>query len=100
MLAAGVIELMDLIRAWHGPMSASFCNFLQVVRHTIQITAFFLWLIVALLKYWFVCIRKSMPTIDDNFVTTFTTRAAFMLSFLYSLVGIILPQKPTLAHVS
>lgn len=92
--------LTDLIRVWYGPLSEPICNGLQLARHTIQVMGFLLWMVVAILKFWIVCIRKSLPTMDDDFVTTFVTIASFMLSLLYSLIGIILPQKPTLAHVS
>ena len=99
-LYCGVIELLDLIRAWYGPMPDTFCEVLQVVRHTIHMMAFLLWLVVALLKFWIVCVRKTVPTMDDNFVTTFITMASFMLALLFSLAGVMLPQKPALAHVS
>ena len=99
-LYCGVIELLDLIRAWYGPMPDNFCEVLQVVRHSIHLMVFLLWLVVALLKFWIVCIRKTVPNMDDNFVTTFITMASFMLAFLFSLAGVMLPQKPALAHVS
>lgn len=92
--------LADLIRVWYGPLSEPICNGLQLARHTIQVMGFLLWMVVAILKFWIVCIRKSLPTMDDDFVTTFVTIASFMLALLYSLIGVILPQKPTLAHVS
>ena len=44
--------------------------------------------------------RKSVPNMDDNFVVVFVTRASFMLSLLFSLVGVVLPQKPAFAQVS
>ena len=94
-----IIMLADLIRVWYGPLSEPICNGLQLARHTIQVMGFLLWMVVAILKFWIVCIRKSLPTMDDDFVTTFVTIASFMLSLLYSLIAIILPQKPTLAHV-
>ena len=61
--------------------------------------ALLLWLIVALLKLWIVCIRKTVPSMDDNFITTFVSMATCMIAAMFSLVGIILPQKPALAHV-
>lgn len=96
----GVIELLDLIRAWYGPMPDTYCEVLQVLRHCIHLMVFLLWMVVALLKFWIVCVRKTVPTMDDNFVTTFITMASFMLALLFSLAGVMLPQKPALAHVS
>ena len=94
------IELIDLIRAWYGPLPSTFCDGLQVIRHTTHLMAFLLWLVVALLKVWVVCIRKSVPSMDDDFITCFISMATFMIAVLFSLIGIILPQKPALAHVS
>ena len=95
----GIIQLIDLVRIWYGPLPDLICTSLQVTRHTIYMTASLLWTVVALLKVWIVCIRKSVPTMDDNFVVTFVTRASVMMSFLFSLVGVILPQKPAFYQV-
>ena len=95
-----VITSFDLIRVWYGPISEIPCITSQILRHTIFMMAAMLWLVVAILKLWIVCIRKALPYMDDDFITCFITRLSFMLSFLYSLVGVIVPQKPALAHVS
>lgn len=81
-------------------MPDTYCEVLQVLRHCIHLMVFLLWMVVALLKFWIVCVRKTVPTMDDNFVTTFITMASFMLALLFSLAGVMLPQKPALAHVS
>lgn len=95
-----VITNIDLIRAWYGPLPESVCIPLQLTRHTIHMMTSILWTVVALLKVWIVCIHKSVPNMDDDFIATFVTRASLMMSFLFSIVGMILPQKPALAHVS
>ena len=69
----GIIQLIDLVRIWYGPLPDLICTSLQVTRHTIYMTASLLWTVVALLKVWIVCIRKSVPTMDDNFVVTFAS---------------------------
>ena len=96
----GIVQLIDLIRVWYGPLPDFMCTALQVTRHTIYMTGSLLWTVVALLKVWIVCIRKSVPTMDDDFVVIFVTRASVMMSFLFSLVGVILPQKPAFYQVS
>ena len=92
--------MIDVIRVWYGPLPDFICTPMQVIRHTFYMMASLLWTVVALLKVWIVCVRKSVPTMDDNFVVVFVTRASFMMSFLFSLVGVILPQKPAFWQVS
>ena len=94
------INFVDLIRVWNGPLPELICTTMQVTRLGIAIKGSLLLTVLSVMKTWIVCIRKSVPTMDDNFVVTFVTRASFMLSFLYSSVLVILPQKPALAHVS
>ena len=95
-----VITSFDLFRVWYGPLPNFLCISSQITRHTVFMVASMFWMLVALLKLWIVCIRKSLPNMDDDFVVSFLTRLSFMLSFLYSVVGVIVPQKPALAHVS
>ena len=95
-----VIGLADLIRAWYGPMPNFICAPMQVTRHTVYMVTAILWTVVALLKVWIVCIHKSVPSIDDDFIAAYVTRASFMMSFLFALVCIIIPQKPAIAYVS
>ena len=92
------ISLVDLIRVWHGPLPEYICAPMQVTRLGIGMMGCLILIVVSILKAWIVCIRKSVPTMDDNFLVVFVTRASFMLSFLYSSVLVILPQKPALAH--
>ena len=94
------ISLVDLIRVWNGPLPEFICTPMQVIRLGIVMMGSLLLTVLSVMKTWIVCIRKSVPTMDDNFVVIFVTRASFMLSFLYSSVSVILPQKPALAHVS
>ena len=95
-----VITSFDLFRVWYGPMPDVLCIISQITRHTILMMAAIFWLVVAILKLWIVCIRKALPNMDDDFVTCFITRISFLLSFLFSVVGVIIPQKPALAYVS
>ena len=95
-----IVTSFDLFRVWYGPMNETICIASQITRHTIFMMMSMFWLVVAALKLWIVCIRKALPNMDDDFITCFITRISFLLSFLYSLVGVILPQKPALAHVS
>ena len=95
-----IIGFADLIRVWYGPLPDFICTPMQVTRHTLHMITAILWTVVALLKVWIVCIRKSVPSMDDDFIATFVIRASFMMSFLFSIVSVILPQKPAIAHVS
>ena len=94
------INFVDLIRVWNGPLPEFICTPMQVTRLGITMKGSFLLIVLSIMKTWIVCIRKSVPTMDDNFVVTFVTRASVMLSILYSSTLVILPQKPALAHVS
>ena len=94
------ISLVDLIRVWHGPLSEYVCTPMQVIRLAIGMMAALILSVISILKVWIVCIKKSVPTMDDDFLVTYVTRASFLLSFLYSSALVILPQKPALAHVS
>ena len=96
----GIIGFADLIRVWYGPLPNFICTPMQVTRHTIHMITAILWTVVALLKVWIVCIHKSVPSMDDDFIAAFVIRASFMMSFLFSIVSVILPQKPAIAHVS
>ena len=95
-----VCGLADLVRAWYGPMPNFICAPIQVTRHTIHMMLAIHWTVVALLKVWIVCIHKSVPSIDDDFIAAFVTRASFMMSFLFAIVSKIIPQKPAIAYVS
>ena len=95
-----VCGLADLVRAWYGPMPNFICAPIQVTRHTIHMMLAIHWTLVALLKVWIVCIHKSVPSIDDDFIAAFVTRASFMMSFLFAIVSKIIPQKPAIAYVS
>ena len=95
-----VITSFDLFRVWFGPMPDILCIISQITRHTAFMMAAMFWLVVALLKLWIVCIKKSLPNMNDDFIVCFLTRLSFLLSFLYSVVGVVIPQKPALAHVS
>ena len=94
------ISLVDLIRVWYGPLPEYICAPMQVTRHANAMMGFLILTVVSILKAWIVCVRKSVPTMDDNFVVIFVTMTSFMLSLLYSTTLVILPQKPALAHVS
>ena len=94
------ISLVDLIRVWHGPLSEYVCTPMQVIRLALGMMAALILSVVSILKVWIVCIKKSVPTMDDDFLVTYVTRTSFLLSFLYSSALVILPQKPALVHVS
>ena len=50
-------------------------------------------------KFTFICIFKSIPSMDDNFLAAYAVISINMISALSATVRIYLPGRPTPSHV-
>ena len=50
-------------------------------------------------KFIFVCVYKSIPVMDDKFLTRFVSISTWMISILATLIRVVVPGKPVLNEV-
>ncbi len=90
----------DLLRILIGPWPKWLCVFVTFVKNFVNFNVIFICLVLSATNYTFIGIYKSMPCIDDNFISAYLHISLNMLSFIYAAIIIYMPGKPRLNQVT
>ena len=90
---------LDTIRAVYGPLPQKLCWVGVLSKNWSHYAVLLFTLAIILTKFMFICIFKSMPVMDDDFLLLFisTTINAIVVVIMY--LWIVLPGKEPLAMV-
>ena len=89
---------IDCIRALYGPLNKFICLFNVFIKNVGPINACMITLTMTLTKFVFVFIYKSIPVMEDDFLSTFIY--INMISILASLSRMYLPGRPIFNEVN
>ena len=98
-LFIGFLSTMDLFRSIYGPLPDSLCVFIVFMKNIIQLNVSQLSMMLTVTKFAFVCIYKSIPSMNDNFLSIYIYMSINMVSFLTTLSRKYLPGRPILLEV-
>ena len=91
---------VDNLRAMIGPLPQSICFLNVFVKNVIHCNMILFVLAITSTKFMFVCIYKSIPTLNDNFIAILSYITINMISFLIVIVMVQLPGKYSMTYVS
>ena len=91
---------IDCIRAIYGPLNNSICLFNVFIKNVGPINACMITLTMTLTKFVFVFIYKSIPVMEDDFLSTFIYMNINMISILATLSRMYLPGRPIFNQVN
>lgn len=87
---------IDLFRLILGPLPDLLCDWNSILKNTLVLTGTFLNVVIAFLKFMFICVWKSYRHMYHKIITTFVGTASLMISFLMSITFTFGPGKTTL----
>ncbi len=91
---------LDMLRILTGPMPQQLCTFVIFVKNVVNFNVTFISLVLTATNYIFIGIYKSVPCIDDNFLSAFIHMLVNMLGFIFTATYLCLPGKPLLNQVT
>ena len=90
---------IDTLRFLIGPLPYFLCSLHVFAKNVIFINFFLILLAMSFTKFAFVCIFKSIPIMDDNFLSVYIFVLIHIISILGSIARFRLPGKPVLDEV-
>lgn len=90
----------DVMRAYLGPLSSPFCKVLAFAKSVIPLNLGLLTFVNTLTKFYFVCVSKSIPVMEDNFLSVVIYLTINILSMLATAAKMFLAEKPLLLEVN
>lgn len=84
---------VDLAWLIYGPLNANICQINHLLKTMVPLAFIILCDVIAIWKFFFICVWKSYRNINDSFLTCFTVTSAFLVSFLVSLASSFGPGK-------
>ena len=91
---------LDLLRVLIGPLPMGICRLNIFMKNFVHLNILFFCLLLSLTRFTFVCIYKSMPTMEDSFISTYLYISTNMISALLTIVMFYCPGKPVLNEVN
>ena len=91
---------IDVARAIYGPMPSPICTFEIFVINFLHINVSLIIVAVTGTKFTYVCIYRSIPTMEDGFISTYVYLTSTMISILGAIAKLIVPGRPLMNHVS
>ena len=82
-----------------GPLPKSICRIGTAIRVFAGSSYNVLSLIITGTKFMFVCIFRSIPTMDDNFLSLTISLNVYVLIFLSTLTKFYLDDRPNVTEV-
>lgn len=86
----------DMMRALIGPLPPWLCKLNQLTKNHVHIACSMLAMTISGTKYVFICIYKSVPSVDDEFIATFTYLAVNLIAAVCTYATLMLPGRPAL----
>ena len=90
---------IDTMRVFFGPLNFYVCTFGVFIKNVQAINICFITLTITITKFVFVFIYKSIPVMEDNFLSTFIYLTSNMVSILATLSRMYLPGRPIFNQV-
>ena len=90
----------DVMRAYLGPLSSPFYKVLAFAKSVIPLNLGLLTFVNTLTKFYFVCVSKSIPVMEDNFLSVVIYLTINILSMLATAAKMFLAEKPLLLEVN
>ena len=87
---------IDTIRAAFGPLPTLLCQFNSFTKNFCHLNFSIFFVIKGATEFAIICIYKSIPCIEDNFIATFFSMIITLLAFLITCVQLYLPGKPVM----
>ena len=91
---------LDCLRAAYGPLHPFLCDVNVFFKNYIHLNVVFYMAAITIAKFSFVCVYKSIPTIEDNFLATSLQLCINLMSTGCMVVMLMLPGKVPLNYVS
>lgn len=95
-----VSTLVDTLRVIFGPMPRTICTLTIFIKNFVYINMAQFSLAQTVIKFLCVCIYKSIPTMEDDFLFVFLCTLFNIISFLAVGIRMYLPGKPILQEVT
>lgn len=86
----------DMIRALIGPLPLWLCKLTQFTKNHVHIACSMLCMTISGTKFVFVCIYKSVPSVNDQFIATYTYLAVNLIGAVCTSAMLMLPGRPAL----
>lgn len=87
---------LDTLRVFVGPLPRLLCKTSVLVKNIVTLNVSQISLLMTVSKFFFLCYYKSIPLMDDNFLSTFCYMIINLISILATTARFYLPGKPTL----
>lgn len=91
---------IDMIRMLWGPLPAAICDIGVLAKNMFLASVSQTVLYMTLTKFLFVFVYKSIPSIDDDFLSVFIFVLVYIISLLASASRLSLPGRPILNKVN
>ena len=90
----------DTLRAVIGPLNPTICRIGVLTKNWMFYNVCFFTLLITLTKFTYICIFKSLPAMDDNFIALIMSLIVNLLTAMIIYVWMTLPGKEPLSMVS
>ena len=85
---------VDLIRLWFGPLPMIICDLNLIARSVTANSMGFVFTLITIFKYLFICVWKKIPShMDDNFLAFFCTSSALLFGLFTGWAKYYLPGR-------
>lgn len=91
---------IDCFRTAFGPLPPIICRIGVFTKNWAFYNICFFTLLIQLTKFTYICVFKSLPIINDNFVATYLNLMINMITLLILYAWMSLPGKEPLSVVS
>ena len=92
-------QTIQLTRTLIGPLPPVVCQLDLFIRTVTSTNIAMIIFVNTVAKFTFICIFKSIPSIDDNFLAAYALISINVISILMATLRVYLPGRPTPAHV-
>ena len=90
----------DTLRAVIGPLNLTVCRIGVLTKNWMFYNICFFTLLITLTKFTYICIFKSLPAMDDNFIALIMSLIVNLMTSMIIYVWMTLPGKEPLSVVS
>lgn len=90
---------LDLLRVFVGPLPKPVCFFVVFMKNVLQLNMSMIAFCITLTKFLIICVYKSIPVMDDNFISLFLIILVNIISILITVSRKYLPGRPILNEV-
>ena len=91
---------LDLLRVLIGPLPLGLCRFNIFMKNFVHFNICQFCLLLSATRFLFVCVYKSIPMLEDSFISAYLYISTNMISALLTLVIFYFPGKPVLNEVN